>query len=189
MASRVWCLIVGVVVLAMGLPVWAGTGGGGGMGGGGMGWGGTGIGGRSYGGDSSRGDNSTNKKSTEYIVAQSGDTEGQVTFEAIPSTDLRFRVSRAARTYRDALKDWTEQKKDTEKSGTKFTQAKPAKPFVQNFLDRTFPTLTVAQGLAEKCQERWDKQMAKKLGQDAGGKAIDEKIGAAPKGEKVVPDR
>jgi len=177
MSHRTWSLVIGALLLAMGMPVLA-AGRGRIRGGGGPNW-------RN---NSPDGEPSKNDEAKKFIVIQSGDTESKVTFDAIPSSELKSRIDELPAVYRDALKEWAVQKVDAEKNGEKFTRSKPGKPFVQDFMDKVYPSLNLARSVAEKCQERWDKQTPKKGEKDGDAKATDEKA-AAPKQEKAVTDR
>jgi len=185
MTGKAWWLFAAAAAfLLIGVPAWAR-----GMGGGGMGGRRGGVPGGLNNGDPTRGDNPANKKDGGYIVVQAGDAEGKVTFDAIAATDVKSKADELITSYRDALKEWTLQKKDAEKNGEKFTRGKPDKPFLQDYMNKVYQSLKVAKSVAEKCQEKWDKELAKK--QDKGGdaKATDEKPGAPPKEEKAVTDR
>jgi len=106
-------------------------------------------------GRSERGESS---KSSNYSVAMIRDAYGAVTFEALPSRDVKKREEELLKDYTEACKNYKEAKKDNPK------EPKPAKPALRIVKSgiRGKDAKSDADAAAAKFQEKYDEKKGKK---------------------------
>lgn len=109
----------------------------------------------------------TKKQTTKiatYVVIQVKDMQGKTTFEVIPTGQYSDRVKRSKEEYKQAVKQWQEERLKARKAKEKFTEKKPVSGTVKR-LGKVFRDQDKAKAYAEKMQERFDargKKMEKK---------------------------
>jgi len=98
------------------------------------------------------------RASASYYVCGVKDSDGNVSFEAVRSSQLDERVIQLRKDYVEAYRAWKIAKKE---AGEDFDEPKPAKPALKK-LSKRIKGEGKAKSVASLYQEKWDAKQAKK---------------------------